>query len=69
MKLDKEAFIKWSQKNVKEKYESEFLDGYPIIHCYEDDFKQAFGILKNGEKIEFLYNDLEWKKAIHYYQN
>jgi hypothetical protein len=62
IQIDNDVFIKWSQKNVKEKFKSSFLHGFPIIHSSNGDFKQACGILKNGKKIQFLYSNLEWKE-------
>jgi hypothetical protein len=60
--IERDNFIKWSQKNVREKFKSDFRNGFPIIHCYNNDFKQAYGELKDGKKIEFRYNELEWKE-------
>jgi hypothetical protein len=57
-------FYEWSIKEVNNKFNSQFDDGFPIVKFVKDSgnkiVESAFGVLKNGKNVVFDVEKVEW---------
>ena len=60
-------FYEWSSKEVNNKFNSQFDEGFPIVKFVKDSVNKvvesASGVLKNGKTVVFNVDSVEWKES------
>jgi hypothetical protein len=60
-------FYNWSSKEVNNKFNSQFDEGFPIVKFVKDSINKvvesASGVLKNGKTVVFNVDSVEWKES------
>lgn len=60
-------FYDWSSKEVNNKFNSQFDEGFPIVKFVKDSINKvvesASGVLKNGKTVVFNVDSVEWEQS------